>query len=118
MTYISEAADGAFIANLGDGRVVTFKRCPDTDFTYIDLDDHRDDDKAVMLLQSVSKNMEGYSKKEVVRAVNARNAQASMEYVAEGGLKTEVSGKFCTLPILLVLILLTQNKSLDQPTNV
>ena len=80
LTYSSEAAGGAFVDDLGDGRVVTFKRCPDTDFPYIDLDDHCDDDAAVMLLQSVSSNMEGYSKREVVRAVNARDAQSNMGY--------------------------------------
>ena len=46
-----------------------------------------------MLLQSVSSNMEGYSKREVMRAVNARDAQANMGYVAEGDLKTEGSMK-------------------------
>jgi len=58
LSYHSKAKEGSFIANLGDGRVVTFHRCPDTDFPCIDLDDHMDDG-VVMLLQSVSKNMEG-----------------------------------------------------------
>lgn len=89
LSYHSEQTGGAFVANLGNGEVVTFKRCPHTDFPYIDLDDHCGDDGAVMLLQSVSKNMEGYTKTEVQRAINARDAQANMGYINEGDLKNE-----------------------------
>ena len=62
LSYHSEKTGGAFVANLGNGEVVTFKRCPHSDFPFIDLDHHCGDDGAVMLLQSVSKNMEGYTK--------------------------------------------------------
>ena len=65
LSYHSERTGSAFVANLGNGEVVTFKRCPHTDSPYIDLDDHCGNDGAVMLLQSVSKNVEGYTKKEV-----------------------------------------------------
>ena len=91
LSYDSKNAEGAFVANFGDGKVVTFKRCVHSDFPYINLDEHFDEDGAVMLLQSVQKNMEGYTKQEVVRAIHARDAQAEMAYVSEAGLKIEVS---------------------------
>ena len=91
LSYDSEKAEGAFVANFGDGKVITFKRCAHSDFPYIDLDEHFDEDGAVMLLQSVKGNMEGYTKQEVTRAIHARDAQAEMAYVSEADLKTEVS---------------------------
>ena len=93
LSYYSETTGEGFVANLGNGEVVTFKRCPLADFPYIDLDDHCGDDGAVMLLQSVSKNMERYTKKEVQRAINACDTQAEMGYINEGDLKNEVSRK-------------------------
>ncbi len=50
LDYNSEKAGEAFIADMGDGRVVTFRRCPDTNFPYIDLDDWCNDKGAAMLL--------------------------------------------------------------------
>ena len=48
--------------------MVTFHRCHDIDFPFIDLDEQ--DDQAIMLLQSVSKNMEGLNKREVTRCTS------------------------------------------------
>ena len=72
--YHSRRDKGSFIAHLGGDKIVTFRRCPDTDFPFIDLDEQ--DDQAIMLLQSVSKNMEGFTNKEVQRAIQAYDAQA------------------------------------------
>ena len=68
-------------------------------------------------IPTIKKNMEGYTKREVMRAINARDAQATMEYLSEADLKTEVSRKILVLLLSLVLTLLTQNVSTDQPTN-
>ena len=92
LSYHSKHNEGAFIADMGNGRVVKFFRCPDTDFPCIDLDDHVENG-AVMLLQSIASNMEGYTKTEVRRAIHARDAQAEMAYVSKGDLKTKVSGR-------------------------
>ena len=62
---------------------MTFRRCPVTNFPFIDLDEQ--DDQAIMLLQSVSKNMEGFTKKAVQRAVQAYDAQAAMAHASERG---------------------------------
>ena len=90
LSYDSELSEGAFVADFGDGKVVTFKRCPVSDFPYIDLDEHFEDG-AVMLLQSVRSNMEGYTRNELQRAVHVRDTQAEMAYISEADLKTEVS---------------------------
>lgn len=88
LSYRSNQDGGSFVADLGEGTVITFQRCPETDFPYIDLDEHSENG-AVMLLQSVNKNMEGYTKREVERAIHARDTQAMMGYVSEQDLKTE-----------------------------
>ena len=93
VNYNGEVTGGAFIADLGNGTVVTFTRCPDTDFPFINLDEQCNEDGAVMLLQTVQTNMEGYTKKEVTRAVHARDAQTTMACINEGDLKAEASGK-------------------------
>ena len=90
LSYHSKRDKGSFIAHLGGDKIVTFRRCPVTNFPFIDLDEQ--DDQAVMLLQSVSKNMEGFTKKEVQRAMQAYDAQAAMGYVSEEDLRNEVSG--------------------------
>lgn len=63
--------------------MVSFRRCPNLD---------EQDDQAIMLLQSVRKNMEGITKREVERAIDAYDAydaQATMAYASEGDLKNE-----------------------------
>ncbi|KAL7532447.1 hypothetical protein ACHAXR_004632, partial [Thalassiosira sp. AJA248-18] len=92
LSYHSERDEGGFVANLGNGETIMFRRCPHTDFPYIDLDEDGGGD-GVMLLQSVQDNMEGFTKKEVTRAIHARDAQAAMGYVNDDALKTEVSRK-------------------------
>ena len=90
LSYDSEKSEGGFVADFGNNKIVTFKRCPESDFPYIDLDEHFEDG-AVMLLQSVHENMEGYTKQEVQRAINTRDTQAEMAYVSDADLKTELS---------------------------
>jgi len=70
--------------------VVTFRRYPNIGFPFIYLDEQ--DDQAIMLLQSASKNMESFTKRVVKRAIHAYDAQATMAYASEGGLKNEMSG--------------------------
>ena len=92
LSYNSRQDDGCFVADLGHGEIVTFRRDPKTDFPYIDLDEDSGDG-AVMLLQSVRENFEGFTKKQVQRAVKARDIQAMMGYINKADLKTEVSRK-------------------------
>ena len=75
LSYNSREGGGCFVADLGNGEIVTFRRDPKTDFPYIDLDEQCGEG-AVMLLQSVRKNFEGFTKKQVQRAIGARDAQA------------------------------------------
>jgi len=89
LKYHSKDEGGVFIADLGNGTVIPFKRCPETDFPFINLDEHCGKDGIIMLLQSVRKNFEGFSKKEVQRAIHARDAQAMMGYPSKQTLKTE-----------------------------
>jgi len=91
LSYHSKRDKGSFIAHLGGNNMVTFRRCPDTDFPFINLGEQ--DDHAIVLLQSVSKNMEGFTKREVQRAIHAYDAQVAMAYASEEDLKNEVSGK-------------------------
>ena len=49
--YDIHVNDGAFIVTTPSG-VVTFNRCPETGFPFLDLDDHSNNG-AVMLVQTV-----------------------------------------------------------------
>ncbi|KAL7534414.1 hypothetical protein ACHAWF_004829, partial [Thalassiosira exigua] len=91
VTYDSQKDGGAFTAHTPKGKI-TFKRCPVTGFPYIDLDDHGDD-AAVILVQSVRKNYEGYTRQEVERAIEARKLQARTGHASEGEFKKEVNRK-------------------------
>ena len=75
LTYDTESEGEAFVANTGDGCVVTFKRCPKAYFPFFKLDDHCNDNRAVMLLQPTSSNMDKFIKKEVVQAFHTRDTQ-------------------------------------------
>lgn len=58
VTYDSGLHGGAFIVRTDSGEVI-FRRCPKTGFPYVDLDESGDE--AVMLVQSVRGNFEGFT---------------------------------------------------------
>ena len=87
--YDSKAKGGAFTATTPEGDI-TFTRCPDTGFPFLDLDDH-DNSGAVMLVQSIRQNFEGYTREEVTRAIEARNLQHNTGHPSEAAFKAEVS---------------------------
>ncbi|KAL7528833.1 hypothetical protein ACHAWF_002726 [Thalassiosira exigua] len=86
-----EQGGGAFIVH-APGSEIKFKRCEDTGFPYIDLDDHGDE-AAVMLVQTVRQNFEGYTRQEVERAIEARKLQARTGHPSEDAFKKEVNRK-------------------------
>ena len=47
-------------------------------FPYLDMEDLCKNHKALAMIQTVRKNMEGYTKREIERAMLARDAQAMM----------------------------------------
>ena len=91
VSYDSKRDGGAFIVDTPRGKIV-FKRCKDTGFPYIDLDDD-DSDAAIMLVQTIRKNFEGYTRREVERAIEARKLQNMTGHASEGAFKSEVSRK-------------------------
>ena len=70
--------------------MIPFKRCPNINFPFIDLDEHSGNE-AVMLLQTVRGNMGGFTKKQVQRAVYDRSTQAMMEHMSKQDLKIMAS---------------------------
>lgn len=72
VTYDSALHGGAFIVHTDSGQVI-FRRCPDTGFPYVDLDENGND--AAMLVQSVRGNFEGFTRREVEGAIAARDLQ-------------------------------------------
>ena len=91
VSYDSKKDGGAFVAHTSKGPI-TFKRCEDTGFPFIDLDNDGSE-AAVMLVQSIRKNFEGYTRKEVERAIEARKLQNMTGMASEGAFKNEVSRK-------------------------
>ena len=99
VAYNSKMNGGAFVVTTHDGKKIVFKRCTKTGFPYIDLDE--DDDMGVMLVQAkaagevktIRKSYEGYTLKEVERAIRARKAQAQAGHPSEATMKKEVSHK-------------------------
>jgi hypothetical protein len=90
--YDSSKEDGAFVCSTPKGDSVTFKRCEKTGFPYIDLDD-MDNDAAILMVQTVRENFEGFTRREVERAIAARKAQALAGHPSERVFKKEVSRK-------------------------
>lgn len=90
VTYDSTRRGGAFVCHTPDGEIV-FDRCPKTGFPYIDLDDHGSDN-AVMLVQTVRKNFEGYTRREIEKAIEARRLQARTGHPSEDALVAEENG--------------------------
>ena len=82
--YDSRERDGAFVCKTSAGEVV-FKRCPKTKFPYVDLDEEGDGN-AVLLVQTIRKNYEGFTKREVERAILARKLQARSGHPIGAGL--------------------------------
>lgn len=88
--YDSLENDGAFICKTTDGEVI-FKRCPDTKFPYVDLDEEGSEN-AVLLVQTVRKNYEGFTRREVERAILARKLQARAGHPSEATFRREANG--------------------------
>jgi hypothetical protein len=59
VTYDSKSSGGSFVVHTQNGPI-EFKRCPDTSFPYIDLDDMSQGDKGAMLVQTMRGNYEGF----------------------------------------------------------
>ncbi|KAL7531143.1 hypothetical protein ACHAXR_008885 [Thalassiosira sp. AJA248-18] len=89
VSYESLKKDGAFICKTSDGEVI-FKRCPTTKFPYVDLDEEGSEN-AVLLVQTVRKNYEGFTRREVERAILARKLQARSGHPSEATFKREMS---------------------------
>eukprot|EP00984_Skeletonema_dohrnii_P033562 scaffold30483_cov78-Skeletonema_dohrnii-CCMP3373.AAC.1 len=89
VTYDSRLHQGSFICETPEGNI-TFRRCAETGFPYIDLDEHADN-SAVLLVQTVRQNYEGFTRIEVEKAIAARRAQALTGHPSEPTMKREVS---------------------------
>jgi len=87
--YDSKVKGGAFIASTPEGDII-FTRCLETGFPFLDLDDHSNDG-AIMLVQTVRKNFEGYTREEVKCAVEAHKLQSRTGHAIKAAFKTEVS---------------------------
>ncbi|KAL3787745.1 hypothetical protein ACHAWO_006143 [Cyclotella atomus] len=74
--YDSSKEDGSFVCSTPTGDSVTFRRCEKTGFPYIDLDD-MDNDTAIMMVQMVRENYEGFTRKEVECAIAASYKESS-----------------------------------------
>ena len=79
MTYYSELHGCAFVVHTDKGNVV-FRRCPETGFPYINLDEPGDE--AAMLVQSIRGNFEGFTRREVEGAIAARDLQTNLVHVS------------------------------------
>jgi hypothetical protein len=86
VTYDSSTDGGAFVVHTDNGDV-TFKRCPETSFPFIDLDDVAGGDMGAMLVQTIRKNYEGFTKREVQRARELRELQGRLGHLNESELK-------------------------------
>ena len=91
ITYDSRKNDGAFILHTSGGDILV-KRCPKTSFPYIDLTDEAGE-AAIVLVQSVRKQYDGYTRKEVERAIEARKLQSRLGHPSEAQYTREVSRK-------------------------
>jgi hypothetical protein len=67
-----------------------FRRCTKTGFPYVDLEEV-DGNTATMMVQTVRKNFEGYTREEVERGILARKMQAREGHPSESAFKGEVS---------------------------
>eukprot|EP00804_Cyclotella_cryptica_P003545 CCRYP_002163-RA/>CCRYP_002163-RA protein AED:0.35 eAED:0.35 QI:0/0/0/1/0/0/2/0/250 len=81
VTYDSMKDRGAFLCETPEG-TVRFERCPTTGFPYVDLKRYGKM-TATMLVQTMRKNFEGYTREEVERAILARKMQARAGHPSE-----------------------------------
>jgi hypothetical protein len=92
VTYDSKTKDGSFVVHTDTGDIV-FKRCPETSFPYIDLDDVAGGDMGAMLVQTVRGNYEGFTKREVLKARELREFQGRLGHLNESELKALLKEK-------------------------
>ncbi len=98
ITYNSREREGVFVLHTPKGKVLV-KRCPRTLFPYIDLADESGE-AAIALVQTVKHRYEGYTWKEVEKAIEARRLQARLGHPSEQQLKREVSHKLTPNPFV------------------
>ena len=89
--YDSKMRGGAFICKTSDGEVI-FKRCPVTNFPYVDLDEEGEN-AAILMIQTVRDKFAGYTRQEVEGAIRARKLQARAGHPSEAVFRNEVSRK-------------------------
>lgn len=87
VTYDSTQDGGAFVVHTPEGPVL-IRRCPKTSFPYIDLTDEQGG-AAIMMVQTVRQRYQGYTKKEVERAIEARKLQGRLGNPSEGQFKSQ-----------------------------
>ena len=88
--YHSKRSDRAIICKNDNGDTVVFHRFPDTGFPYIDLEEEGSQ-KAAVFIQTVRRNFEGFTSRDVEKAIEARRLQSIVGHPSESVLKHEVS---------------------------
>jgi hypothetical protein len=83
VTYDSKSGDGSFVVHTPSGPI-EFKRCKDTSFPYIDLDDVSQGDKGAM---------QGFTKREVEKAKEMRVLQGRLGQLSDTELKGLLKNK-------------------------
>jgi hypothetical protein len=84
VTYDSTKNGGAFVVHTPEGEVL-FKRCPDTGFPYVDLDNALSG--GAMLVQTVRRNYEGFTKRDIIKAHEARELQGKLSQLSATEMK-------------------------------
>lgn len=112
VTYDSTKNNGAFIVHTLDGEI-HFKRCPDTGFPYIDLDDVSLD--GFMLVQTIRGNYEGFTKRDIIKTCKASKLQSKLGQLCgtklKQMLKEKEKGVMC-----YCIIVLSPSKTLRMPS--
>jgi hypothetical protein len=112
VTYDSKASGGCFVVHTPSGSI-EFKRCPDTSFPYIDLDDVSHGDKGTMLVQTVRGNYEGFTKREIEKAREVRVMQGRLGQLSE----TELTGLLKNKEKVSHTLLKNSNLTIDDLEN-
>jgi hypothetical protein len=89
--YDSTKRDGAFVVDTTQGEIV-FQQCPLTGFQCIDLNNHTEDGRA-MLVQTVWENLESYSTQQIERASKTRKIQNKLGHPSEEEFKRVLRDK-------------------------
>jgi hypothetical protein len=92
VSYDSTIEGGAFVVHTDRGDI-TFNRCPDTSFPFIDLDDVTGGDMGATLVQTVRENYEGFTKREVLKAREMRELQGRLGHLNESEVKQLIKEK-------------------------